>query len=246
MDFTYSAYKGLIHSLLQNGYRISTYKDWQTTSKCAILRHDIDNDIEKALVLAEVEKNMKEAGVRSTFFVLVTSDFYNIFSHKNAKLLRKIGECGHDIGLHFDETRYTDIKTPSDAKIHILDEVKLLSKVLEKPVEVVSMHRPSQMMLDADLQIEGIINSYGRIYFKEFKYVSDSRRRWREPIEDIVAAGNFERLHILTHAFWYNDVEKNIHDSVYEFVNNGNRQRYIGMQSNISNLHLIMPENEVK
>ena len=79
MDFTYTAYKGLIHSLLQNGYQISTYKDWQTTSKCAILRHDIDNDIEKALTLAEIEKSAW-GGVKSTFFVLVTSDFYNIFS----------------------------------------------------------------------------------------------------------------------------------------------------------------------
>ena len=184
--------------------------------------------------------------MKSTFFVLVTSDFYNIFSYKNTMLLQKIRECGHDIGLHFDETRYTDIKTPSDAKCYILDEIRLLSKVLEEPVEVVSMHRPSQMMLEADLQIEGIINSYGRTYFKEFKYVSDSRRSWREPVEAIVAAGNFERLHILTHAFWYNDVEKNIHDSVYQFVNDGNRQRYIGMQSNISKLHLIMQENEVK
>ena len=58
MDFTYSAYKRLIDSLLQNGYRISTYKDWETTSKCAILRHDIDNDIEKALDLARIEKNI--------------------------------------------------------------------------------------------------------------------------------------------------------------------------------------------
>lgn len=245
MDFTYTAYKGLIHSLLQNDYQISTYKDWWTTSKCAILRHDIDNDIEKALTLAEIEKSVA-GGVKSTFFVLVTSDFYNIFSHKNMRLLRKISDCGHDIGLHFDETTYTDIKTPDDAKDHILDEVSLLSKAIDKPVEVVSMHRPSPMMLDADLQIEGLINSYGRTYFREFKYVSDSRRSWREPVEDIVASGNFERLHILTHAIWYNDVEKSLHDSVYQFVNNGNRQRYIGMQSNISNLHLIMPEKEVK
>ena len=88
-------------------------------------------------------------------------------------------------------------------------------------------------MLDADLQIKGLINSYGKTYFKEFKYVSDSRRRWREPIEDIITSDDFKRLHILTHAFWYNDAEKSIHDSVREFVNGGNKQRYEGMRGKV-------------
>lgn len=245
MNFTYGAYTSLIKSVLEHGYSIATYKNWQNFPKCAILRHDIDNDIEKALTLAEAEKTMW-GGVKSTYFVLVTSDFYNIFSKKSEELLKRIIECGHDIGLHFDETRYPNITTPADAKSYIKEEAYLLSKITGKPVEAVSMHRPSQMMLDADLQIKGLINSYGKTYFKEFKYVSDSRRRWREPIEDIITSDDFKRLHILTHAFWYNDAEKSIHDSVREFVNGGNKQRYEGMRSNITDLHLIMPECEVK
>lgn len=243
MKFTYTAYKDLIYSLRDNGYTFASYKNWKRAPRCAILRHDIDNDIEKALELAKVEQ---ELGVKSTYFVLVTSDFYNVFSAKSEKMIRTILGCGHDIGLHFDEVRYLEIKTPEDARERILEEAKLLELVTQKPVDIVSMHRPSKMMLEADLEIPGMINSYGQVYFKGFKYVSDSRRRWREPVEDIVKAKTYERLHILTHAIWYNENEMDIHDSISAFVNAGNMQRYKAEQENITDLQSIMAETEVK
>lgn len=161
-------------------------------------------------------------------------------------MLREISSCGHSIGLHFDEVRYSDINTPDSACKHIIEEAKLLSLAIGKPVDTVSMHRPSRKILEADLEIPGMVNSYGKIYFNEFKYVSDSRRRWREPIEDIISTEKYKRLHILTHAFWYNDVEMNIHDSIAQFVNAGNMQRYRVEQENITDLQSIMTEDEVK
>lgn len=243
MEFTYSSYEHLIRLLFDSGYEISTYKNWEKAKRCAILRHDIDNDIEKALELAKVEQELE---VKSTFFVLVTSDFYNVFSAKSERLLRAIADCGHELGLHFDEVRYPDIKTPEDARERILGEAQLLSLAVGKPVDIVSMHRPSKMMLEADLEIPGMINSYGQIYFKGFKYLSDSRRRWREPVEDIVKAKTYERLHILTHAIWYNENEMDIHDSISAFVNAGNMQRYKAEQENITDLQSIMDIKEVR
>lgn len=75
--FTYQGYAGMILSLQQNGYEISDYHNWQYVERPAILRHDIDNSPEKALQLAKLEKKLS---VRSTYFVLLTSDFYNVFS----------------------------------------------------------------------------------------------------------------------------------------------------------------------
>lgn len=243
MIFTYNSYKSLITNLRDHGYIVTAYSDWATVPRCVILRHDIDNDIEKALELAKVEK---ELGVKSTYFVLITSDFYNVFSARSEKLLREILACGHEIGLHFDEVRYPEIKTPEDARDRILSEAKLLSMASGQTVKTVSMHRPSKMMLEADLEIPGMINSYGQVFFKGFKYVSDSRRRWREPVEEIVASEAYDRLHILTHAIWYNDEEIDIHESIYRFVNAGNKQRYVTEQENITDLSSIMAENEIK
>jgi len=243
MQFTYTAYRELIDNLQNNNYSISSYKDWENKPYCAILRHDIDNDIEKALTLAKVEQ---ELNVKSTYFVLVTSEFYNIFTAKSEKLLHAISECGHEIGLHFDEVRYPQLITPEDVRERILEEARLLSLAVGKKVDIVSMHRPSKMMLEADLEIPGMINSYGQVYFKGFKYVSDSRRRWREPVKEIVRAGTYKRLHILTHPIWYNDIEMDIHDSIINFVNAGNMHRYIAEKENITDLESIMTQEEVR
>lgn len=242
MKFTYKAYRSMVNNLIDTGYTISSYADWENSKKSVILRHDIDYDIYKALELARIEEQL---GVKSTYFTLVTSDFYNVFSAKNEKMLREILACGHDIGLHFDELRYSDIVTPEDILTHIKEEASMLSHVVGKSVNTVSMHRPSKMMLESDLYIPGMINSYGHIFFNQFKYISDSRRRWRESVEEIITSGKYDRLHILTHAFWYNNIEMDIHDSLCKFINSGNIQRYNTMSTNITDLQSIMTKAEV-
>ena len=63
------------------------------------------------------------------------------------------------------------------------------------------MHRPSRWVLEADLKIPGMVNSYGKEFFQDFKYVSDSRMRWREDVMKYAIEKAYPRLHILTHAF---------------------------------------------
>ena len=103
MRFTFDAYNELINKLRENEYTIANYHNYEKTEKCVILRHDVDYSMEKALIMAEYEKSID---VKSTYFLLLTSDFYNVLSHKNQKYIHKIIEYGHDIGLHFDELRY--------------------------------------------------------------------------------------------------------------------------------------------
>ena len=240
MQFTYDAYRGLIQLLKNHGYLFATYADWNYC-KCAIIRHDIDNDIEKALKLARIEKS---EGVSSTYFVLLSSDFYNVFSLKNAQMLKNIASLGHDIGLHFDQMKYTGAKINELVEL-IAVEAQLLSSAIELPVKCVSMHRPSKDVLDADLVIPGLINSYGHEFFREFKYLSDSRRRWREPVEEIIKSEKYNRLHILTHAFWYNEKDIDIHMNVKSFVNHANIERFLSMKENIADMDSIMKVEEV-
>lgn len=130
-------------------------------------------------------------------------------------------------------------------KEKILEETDLIGRAIGSRVDVVSMHRPSKFVLEADIHIPGIINSYGQTYFEDFKYLSDSRRRWREPVEEIIESEKYERLHILTHAFWYHETEKDIHETVLGFINSGNRARYQAMKSNITDLDSIIHDREV-
>ena len=239
MEFSYRGYEILIKTLKVCGYVFADYHNYAASSQCVILRHDIDNSIEKAFRLAELEENV---GVKSTYFVLMTSDFYNPSSKKSLEGLRKIQECGHEIGLHFDEMAYDELEDVVGA---IKKEARLLSDILETPITTVSMHRPSQKTLDANYEIPHMVNSYGKTFFNDFKYLSDSRRRWREPVIDIIKSGQYDRLHILTHAIWYNEVEMDIHDTIMNFVSSANRERYYQEKENIKDIESILDISEL-
>lgn len=240
MEFTYASYKNLILALERNGYQIRNYHDFQEARRCVILRHDIDTDLAQAARFAELEADV---GVRSTYFVLLRTDFYNPASRQSLERLHSIQMLGHEVGLHFDEKAYPD-EVPAETVRHILQERDILADILGTPVTTVSMHRPSKATLDADLQIPGMINSYGRTFFHDFKYLSDSRRHWREPAEEIIQSGRYDRLHILTHAFWYHEWEESLRETISRFINRGNYERYEYMRENITDLEGILREEE--
>ena len=103
MNFTYGAYKEMLNSLRDHGYKFADYINCDDYERCVILRHDIDDSVECALKMAQIEAAEK---VKSTYFVLLTSEFYNVASKANKEKILEIKELGHDIGLHFDELNY--------------------------------------------------------------------------------------------------------------------------------------------
>lgn len=242
MEFTYTAYRKLLFLLREQDYVFRNYHNYGDTPRCVILRHDIDNSLDQAVKLADLEAG---EGVRSTWFVLLRTDFYNAASKAGQEALRHIRSLGHEIGLHFDEAAYVPALGPDQVVENITKECGLLSELLETEVSSVSMHRPSKTTLETDFAIPGIVNSYGKAFFHDFKYLSDSRRRWREPILDIIRSGEYDRLHILTHAFWYHEKEEDIVETVGAFIRLANRERYCQMAENITDLPFIMREEEV-
>ena len=145
-DFTYDSYRALLQTLKTNGYRFCFFDECDNGKKC-ILRHDIDFDIKKSLELARIENKL---GAKSTFFVLLKTNFYNPISKSSIDMLKEIVKLGHCIGLHFDEKSYDDncdvvrlIKTESD----------ILEKALGFPIRCVSMHRPSKKTLESNYVI---------------------------------------------------------------------------------------------
>jgi hypothetical protein len=105
-DFTYNSYCDLLNLIFDSGYTISNYHTHSSYENTCILRHDIDFDPKKAEKLAEIESSFQKAEIHSTYFVLLTSNFYNILEKSNLRHLKKIISYGHEIGLHFDETQY--------------------------------------------------------------------------------------------------------------------------------------------
>lgn len=243
MEFTYEAYLKLIELIKENGYTITDYENYSRFNKAAILRHDVDLSIEKSLKMAKLEY---DAEIQSTYFVLLTSPFYNLFSKESQDMIKEILSYGHNIGLHFDEVKYSEDNscTKDSIKSFIFEEAYILERVTGEKVKFVSMHRPSEKTLKSNYDLYPMINSYGNTFFNEFKYVSDSRRVWREDVNEIVKSGNHKNIQVLTHAFWYNEVEKSIEESITEFIESACFERYDGLKANITNLNSIYKIND--
>lgn len=241
MEFTYAFYSSVLSALKEQGYSFVNYDNYRDAAKCVILRHDIDNSIDAAKRLAALEEG---EGVRSTYFVLLRTDFYNVASQASLSGIREIQGMGHEIGLHFDEKAYGVISHEEIVE-SILKECRILGEIIGSPVKSVSMHRPSKDLLGADIQIPGIVNSYSKVFFNEFKYLSDSRRNWREPVMDIIQSDQYARLHILTHAIWYHETDMGLRETVKAFIERANGERYRQMEDNIRDLDQIIRKEEI-
>lgn len=238
MTFTYAGYLELLNLLQANGYNIANYHNWKEYMKCAIMRHDVDNDMNQALAMAQTEY---EYNIKSTYFVLLTSNFYNLYSDRNRKILNEIQDMGHMIGLHFDEMAYPkDVGSVDKIVKDIERELSILSEISATDISVFSYHRPTKEILDANIKIQGTLNSYGDIFFKEFKYLSDSRMNWREPILDIIRRTTYDRMQILTHPFWYHKEEKSMKEVLENFILGASMERYDDLDNNFTKLGEIV------
>lgn len=236
MKFTYSGYENLIKTLKKNGYNFCNYHNYGNHDRECILRHDIDYSLDKSVDFAEFEKDI---GVSSTYFVLFTSDFYNVSSKKSIEKISRIKVLGHEIGLHFDETVYgtMDKKCLIEA---VLKEKNLFEKITGQKIKTVSMHRPSKWILETDLKIPDMVNSYAKEFFNEFKYVSDSRMNWREDVMKYAEEASFSKLHILTHPFWYFDKDMSMHDVLDLFLASARKERYDILKENFTDLESVI------
>ncbi|WP_028830139.1 polysaccharide deacetylase family protein [Proteocatella sphenisci] len=241
MNFTYLDYTNMIKNILNGGYDICNYENIRASKKGVVLRHDVDFDLKKALEMAKLEYSI---GVSSTYFVLISTDFYNICSKKSVAILNEIIEMNHDIGLHFDEQRY-EMETIIGMKKEVLKEVSIIQKIINKPIKTISMHRPSKLTLESNVHFEGLINSYSSYFFKDMKYISDSRMHWREDTEDVINCNNYNKIHILTHPFWYSNKIENTREKLTKFINEAKLSRYESMNLNFRDLDQYIHREEI-
>lgn len=94
MDFSYSSYEKLISLLKQYNYSITDYNNYKKYEKSAILRHDIDFSIKDSYKFSFFEESL---GIKSIYFVLLSTGFYNPMEKRASKMLRDM----HNRGLHY-------------------------------------------------------------------------------------------------------------------------------------------------
>lgn len=208
MEYTYSAYRHLMRALRNNGYTPIRFCDVSDRVEYpVIIRHDVDMDLQDAVKLARLEK---QEDIKATYFVLLSSEYYNLLAGKNLKSVREILNLGHEIGLHFDITAYDANLAINEIGGVLKKEILLLESILDIKVKSISWHIPRSDLLDIHLDFldeMGIWNAYDPYFYSGYKYVSDSMMRWREPVEEYIEKKEYKKLQILTHPIWYKDVQ---------------------------------------
>jgi hypothetical protein len=198
-QFSLPAYDEMLSEFIGSGYQTVSFAEASPDEQHLILRHDIDFDLDAALIMAELEA---DRGMVSSYFILLRTEFYNIHSRHGTAALKRLAALGHDVGLHFDPEFYEGQDVDLPAKI--AEECDLLATVVGRAVNVFSLHRPPQDLLGEDLNVPGRINAYARPYFKDMHYCSDSRGAWQygHPLESEAFAQD-EALQLLTHPIWW-------------------------------------------
>jgi hypothetical protein len=154
------------------------------------LRHDVDVSLPPALKMARVEHDM---GVRSTYFILVSSKHYNSFEGSNASMIRQISMLGHEVGLHYDADQYRCYS--QDATQALRMEIQALENLVGERIKSISCHAPRGP--DSFIGVEGYINADDPWFRKV--YVHDSGRMWTVKSLDVLLNSHPERVQLLLH-----------------------------------------------
>jgi len=210
--FTWGEYNDLLMKLSENKFVVlplNEMRNYFDTSKVVVgLRHDVEHNPFKALEMATIEKSY---GMKATYFILATANYYGSFS--NSKLIRnqgmgslykKIYNTGAEIGIHNDL-----LTVMISYKIDPFDfnnEELSFYKSLDIPIfgtashgSVISKVTVNNYWIFSDfskkdsIEYEGIKYPLGQHTLKEFgfeyeayfidyqTYFSESHGRWNDP-----------------------------------------------------------------
>ncbi len=99
--FDLQHFRELIDAAREGGYRFSLFNS-EPQAGDLYLRHDVDLDLEAALELSALER---ELGVRATYFLMTTSVFYNLASPDGCRVLHQLAPTRTSTGVTAARTR---------------------------------------------------------------------------------------------------------------------------------------------
>lgn len=208
--FTLERYVDILNNAQENGYEFIRFTRQikgipKNSAKC-LLRHDIDADLTAALEMAKVEHRVN---IKSTYFLMLQSPVYNLFSRWNYLQVQKIISLGHYMGLHYD--RGFDIRlgiSNEETEHRISRHIEILEDEFGCIVDAVSFHQPDNQIINQEFKISSRINTYDFESLKHFEYHSDSNREFKSiHFRDLKVGAlstNYPRnIQLLVHPIWW-------------------------------------------
>jgi hypothetical protein len=202
--FCLQDYVDLLHNFLRRGYRIVDLDGLIAGQRTLFVRHDVDLSLERAVAVAEAEAS---ENVRASYYLLLSTDMYNIASAEGQRAAKRLSALGHAIGLHFDATRYQAGREGLEAAAQ--RECNLLEAIAEAPVTSISFHRPAPELVRLEGSFAGRRHCYEPRFFEEVAYISDSSGGFfRGHPLDHPAASEGRAIQLLTHPIWWASPER--------------------------------------
>jgi len=229
-QFNFNHLRNIFLKLKTGGYQPISFADAFSDSlaeKTVIIRHDLDQDLETALVIAQLES---EYELKATYFVWLESPFYNPFEPRNAEIIHKILNLGHSLGLHIEVNK--DLLRDLPQKVTL--QAKLLESFFDVACQTVSFHRPNKELLNYNQIIGNKFNAYAPYLINNFHYVSDSRGIWQEEcVCKQVNQGKYPCLYLLLHPLWWGNEDQAPNSRVQKYI-----QHKIGQLEDNCRLHI--------
>jgi len=201
-DFTVEHYQAILQKAKES-YVFRNYDDYSLDEKFIILRHDVDYSVHRAYKLAQIEAS---EGIKATYFVLLHSEFYNVFEKVISDLIEKIIGLGHNIGLHFDSHFY-EISNEQDLHEKLVFEKGILETIFNIEVNSFCFHITNEFTLSCNKDSYGaMLNAFSEFYQKKCGYCSDSNGYWRfKRLMDIISNQTYPQMQINIHPAWWQD-----------------------------------------
>ena len=188
---------------------ITTMENWDY-GKAIILRHDVDFEIKPAYRLSSIEN---ECGVTSTFYVMVTNQFYNPISPPNREMLLEMIGNGFEIGLHFDPACYGNI-SGEVLQSKVDSEIRILEFAINHEIKSISLHKPARY--GKHIAFTG----YNNAYFPSHSYMSDTHMVLEKNPFEFIRGAKERAIELTLHPFHYTEKGDNYLTIFTRFIHN--------------------------
>jgi hypothetical protein len=198
--FTLAAYRELLQSLDSGKWTFSSFENSTgLLPNQIVLRHDIDAELYLLDSFLDIEESLE---THATYFLMLESPFYNLSSPEGRRIVKRISEAGHSIGLHFFGEIHAGLPRPL-LELEIRKQVEFLADFVAEDISAFSFHQPTREMLEMDLDIPGLVNTYHSRMMTDFTYISDTNMSWKPSAPPTVIQSGATRIQLLVHPLWW-------------------------------------------